>query len=111
MMDKMMFSCVFFFSFNWPCVGSLVCLYPHGPIRERCLNFFVQPLYAALSCLSDTCLAFILTNGNVKNTAERLDCPFSSEAERCEAEIAALASSKTHTHTHTHTHGAMQYYN
>lgn len=77
-------------------------MYLDVPIRERCLNDFVQALYAALSSLSDTCLAFILTNGNVKNTVEKLDCPFSSEAKRCEAEIAAKPCQR-HTRTHTHT--------
>lgn len=106
-MDETMFNCGFF---NWPCVVSLVCMYLHVPIRERCSNAFVQALHAALSSLSDTCLAFILTNGNVKNTVEKLDCPFSSEAKRCEAEIAAKPCQR-HTHTPTHRRSAMQYYN
>lgn len=78
-------------------------------LSERCLNAFVQALYAALSSLSDTCLAFILTNGNVKNIVEKLDCPFSSEAKDVNQRL--LPSLVKDTHTPTHRHTAMQYYN
>lgn len=81
-------------------------MYLHVPIREKSLDAFVQTLYAALSSLSDTCLAFILTNGNVRNTVEKLDCPFSSEAKRCEAEIAAKPRQRyTHTLLYTQAQG------
>lgn len=46
----------------------------------------------------DTCLAFIETNGNVKNTAEGPVWPFSSETRRCEAQIAAEPRQGTRVH-------------
>lgn len=87
-------------------------MYLHGPITEGCSNAFVQALYAALSGLSDTCLAFILTNGNVKNTVEKAGLPILLRSpKRCEAEIAAKPRQRrAHIPAHAGA-GAMQYYN